>query len=75
MIFGKWKCVEDEGCIGLGRRYQGVARGHGRLKARIRLLMSSDLGAPVMQSGRRKEHLSQRVFWELSDVLRIQVPS
>ena len=75
MIFGKCRCVEDKGSISLGCRYEVITQGYGKVKAGIRPLTNSDLGAPVMESVWRKENLSQQMFWELSDVLQIQVPS
>lgn len=51
-----------------------ITQGYGKVKAGIKLWMNSDLGVCVMESGWRKENLSQQMFWELSDVLQIQVP-
>lgn len=66
--------MEGKGSISLGCRYEVITQGYGKVKARIKLWMNSDLGVCVMESGWRKENLSQQMFWELSDVLRIQVP-
>lgn len=47
---------------------QVITRGYGKVEARIRCLMNSDLGA------KEKKALSQQVFRELSDTLQVRVP-
>lgn len=47
---------------------QVITQDYGKVEARIRCLMNSDLGA------KEKKPLSQQVFGELSDTLQVRVP-
>lgn len=42
-------------------RYEVITQGYGKVKAGIGFLMCSDLGVPLMESGWRKEDLSQQI--------------